>query len=306
MAKLSYQLLTEFSATASQSSDRWVRKKGLYRLWFEYLAISPSYEVARRYRAGKPIAQGDMPADFERVLAVYDDLGDVQRVWFDDWWKEVGLRHFGFQGKPPRVTTVGYLPHRREGLPDLESQLAKYLTQDWLDQGRQRVLMVAIPVGLPESKIAQQIKKQLARVKPEKRSLIVPTVEYSLVGKRHHHNAMLRYLRMASFYGVMHSHSIWRVAVRAKISEAYSSVLDPDATEVTKDSIYDREMLTIMGSRAVLRARMISENAARGIFPAHEKCENALEFDRKSLGKLIVSRYRWRRKMLQKQELSND
>ena len=47
----------------------------LYRLWFELLALSPSYELAKRYRQqnGK-LSKEDKdrkPADFEAVLKVF-------------------------------------------------------------------------------------------------------------------------------------------------------------------------------------------------------------------------------------------
>ena len=50
----------------------------LYRLWFELLALSPSYELAKRYRLqGGKLSKEDKdrkPADFEVVLKVFDDL----------------------------------------------------------------------------------------------------------------------------------------------------------------------------------------------------------------------------------------
>ena len=75
-------------------------------------------------------------------------------------------------------------------------------------------------------------------------------------------------------------------------------------TEVSVEDRYDREMLTIIASRALLRSRMISENAARGRFPTHEKCETALEFDFKELRQRIRQRNKWQEreiKRLQKQ-----
>ena len=76
-----------------RSDGVWATKLGFYLLWMEYLAVSPSYELARRYRAGglSHAEQEQLPADFDTVLAVYDDLGDVQRVTFLDWWSERGL-----------------------------------------------------------------------------------------------------------------------------------------------------------------------------------------------------------------------
>ena len=86
-------------------------KLGFYLLWLEYLAVSPSYELARKFRAGTltPEDEGRLPADFDAVLAVYDDLGDVQRISFDDWWRGRGLKHFGFQSERPQVRRLGTL-----------------------------------------------------------------------------------------------------------------------------------------------------------------------------------------------------
>jgi pyruvate/2-oxoglutarate dehydrogenase complex dihydrolipoamide dehydrogenase (E3) component len=75
-------------------------------------------------------------------------------------------------------------------------------------------------------------------------------------------------------------------------------------TEVSVEDRYDREMLTIIASRALLRSRMIAENAARGRFPTHEKCETASEFDFKELRQRIHRRNKWQEreiKHLQKQ-----
>ena len=62
-------------------------------LWFEYLALSPSYQLAHLERTNRlPKSQhADLPKDFDRVLEVYDDFGDVQRVLFHTWWRERGM-----------------------------------------------------------------------------------------------------------------------------------------------------------------------------------------------------------------------
>jgi hypothetical protein len=71
------------------SEDRWVEHVFEYHLWFQFLAISPSYELARRHHAGELSTEerASAPRDFDLVLSVFDNLGDVQRVTFADWWK---------------------------------------------------------------------------------------------------------------------------------------------------------------------------------------------------------------------------
>jgi hypothetical protein len=286
----------ELTAKDRSNNGFWVSEISRYLLWMEYLAISPSYELARQVREGAKVDPSLLPSDFDQVLSVYDDLGNVQRALFRLWWKDVGLKHFGYKGTQPAVIRIGYTPHQTDSVPNLSSELAGYFEDEWDQQGRQRVMVFAVPVGLPEGKIMQQIKKQLARVKPERRTLLEPVAKYPLVGKRHHRDALMRYLRMAWLRSAMHKKALWRVGAQAKVSETYSPVLDPNMTEVSSADRFDREMLTIIASRALLRARMIAENAARGQFPTHEKCDAALEFDYPQLAKLIHQRNKWSKK----------
>ena len=59
-----------------------------YQLMFEFLLLSPSYELARRARSGQLTAadRTRLPADFKQVLATYDLLGDVNGILFRQWW----------------------------------------------------------------------------------------------------------------------------------------------------------------------------------------------------------------------------
>jgi hypothetical protein len=283
----------ELTSKDRNSGGLWVSDVSLYLLWFEFLAISPSYELARRYRAGECTSEDVFPTDFDLVLSVFDDLGDVQKRLFSLWWEDVGLTHFGYQGKPPTVTQVAYATHSEHTAPNLSGKVAEYFEGEWVYQGRQRTMLLAVPIGLPEGIINKQIKSQLAKVKPQQRELIKPKAKYPLVGKRHHKDALLRCLRLAWMRSVMYRKSLWRAGAEAEISDTYSPVLDPKLIQVSAGDRYDREMLTILASRALLRARMIAENAARGRFPTHATCPNALKFDLKELRTRINRRNIW-------------
>lgn len=283
----------ELTKADRNSGELWVHKIDIYLLWFEYLAISPSYEMARRHRKGLRIDKSMLPADFEQVLAVYDDLGDVQQSLFRLWWKDVGLAQFGHKGAPPAVTCVGYTTHHSNKTPNLSDKLEAYFDEGWADQGRQRTMILAVPVGMPEGKINQQIKRQLARIKAERREIIPPPVKYPLVGKRHHKDALMRYLRTVWFRSAMHQKALWRVGAKANISQTYSPVLALNVAQDEVPDVADRDIMTVIASRALLRARMIAENAARGRFPTHANCEAAMDFDSKELRQRIHRRNKW-------------
>jgi hypothetical protein len=276
-----------------RSGGMWVREISMYLLWFEFLAISPSYELARRYRSGEHLEDAVLPGDFDQVLSVYDDLGDVQKSLFRPWWKAVGLKHFGYQGTPPEVSRVGYATQQTRETPDLSADVNRYFEEDWIEQGRQRTMLLAVPVGLSEVAINRQIKKHLARVKAERRTLIEPVSKYPLVGKRHHKDALMRYLRMVWIRSAMYRKSLWRAGAQAQISQTYSPILDPNTDTLSVELRFDRDMMAIITSRALLRGRMIAENAARGHFPTHERCPHALEFDLKELRQRIHRRNKW-------------
>lgn len=292
--------IADLTRKDENDDGRWVKKIRTYLLWFEYLALSPSYELARRYRAGRAIDETKLPSDFEHVLSVFDDLGDVQRTLFRLWWKQVGLKHFGYHGVPPAVTRVGYVPHGLDTEPDLSDKLGSYFEEDWIQQGRQRTLMLAVPVGMPEGKIIKEMKKQLRQVKPERRFLIDQHAKYPLVGKRHHEPVLMRYFRTMFLRAAMISKKLWQVGSQAEISPTYAPIQFTDMPEGEIPDRYDREMLTIITSRALLRGRMIAENAARGRFPTHEVCPHALEIDYRELRRLIHRRNKWQRKEVER------
>ena len=152
----------------------WAANLGFYLLWMEYLAISPSYELARRFRANDLSEQelDTLPADFEDVLAVYDDLGDVQRVRFLDWWSERALPVFGYKGSKPRVRKVDVL--RSDRHRKAASRLQDFIEDDWTEQGQPNSMLVNIPVGLSKAQITRQLGKLIDGSLKERRVLPEP------------------------------------------------------------------------------------------------------------------------------------
>jgi len=87
----------ELTKADRNSGELWVHKIDIYLLWFEYLAISPSYEMARRHRKGLRLDKSVLPVDFEQVLAVYDYLGMCNSRCFDCGGRMLGLRNLAIK-----------------------------------------------------------------------------------------------------------------------------------------------------------------------------------------------------------------
>ena len=261
-------------------------------LWFEFLAISPSYELARRYVEGEWTAEDERnrPADFDRVLEVYRDLGDVQRRLFRHWWLEKAFDLFGYQGEKPRVQGIAKIFRRKDGKPDLTDKAAKYIDGAWQQQGQQRTMIVAIPAGLPKPQIFKQIEKLLATYPDEKRVLRYKKPKYVLAGKRQDKHSLFRYLMVTWARMKLPKERLWRIGVLTNISSTYSGRLQPSDKPGHGEKTEDRAALKFLTNRAIYRGRMIAENAARGVFPSYAKCPHAVQPDWEEQYRMWVTR----------------
>lgn len=275
----------------------WATKLGFYLLWMEYLAVSPSYELARRYRAGilTHAERTRLPADFEDVLAVYDDLGDIQRVSFLDWWSERGLTVFGYEGAKPRVQVIDNLRSNRHR--KAAQRLQGFIENDWTEQGQPNAMLVSIPVGLTKTQITRQLGKLLARYEDEHRVLPERKAKYPLVGTRQRKDTLFRYLFVVWVRCAMPRQPLWRVGARAKVSDTYSRELDAGARIARGDQVYDRSVLAVLTSRAWSRGLALAENAARGRFPTYDMPDHAVEPNTHDLWDMIYSRRRWKKRI---------
>lgn len=273
----------------------WATKVGFYLLWMEYLAISPSYELARRWRMGSLTKdeQQRLPADFDAVLSVYDDLGDVQRTDFRDWWQDRAMAVFGHEGVKPSVRRVDTLTTARN--KRAAERVQAFVAGEWLEQAQPNTALVSIPLGLTKTQITRQLNKILEGYDEHTRTPTAPYAKYPLLGTRQRKDTLFRYLAVVWMRSAMPRQALWRVGARAKVSDTYSPELDPRARVVRGENVYDREVLTILTSRAYNRGIALAENAARGSFPSYAEPEHAVEPDLHQLWELIGSRRKWKR-----------
>ena len=291
---------TQFEGTTGQDFRRdgiWSERLGFYLLWMHYLAISPSYELARKYRAGElgKDVISDLPDDFEDVLAVYDDLGDVQRIQFLSWWRSRAIHVFGYVGTKPSVRRIDILKSQRKGKAAM--RLDRFIEGDWTEQGQPNAIVVSIPIGLSKTQITRQLNKLLERYDDSLRVLAPPKAKYPLLGTRQRKDTLFRYLMVVWVRSALPRHALWRIGARARVSDTYSSELDPKARISRGEQVTDRSILSVLTSRAYSRGLSLAENAARGRFPCYDKPENLVTPNLHEMWKLISSRRKWQKKM---------
>jgi hypothetical protein len=262
------------------------------RLWFEYLAVSPSYELARRERSGTLTAEDEakLPADFGHVLSVYDNLGDVQSLRFHEWWRLRGSKHLQAENETSAVANLGTLVREPASDGDVDAALAKYQNETWVKQGMPDTLIVAIPKNLHAAVIMHQLKGLVDWKKPTYEVQVVNQPTYKFVGKRIHFLVLMRYLYVLYFRTNLPDASLWQIGAQTGISTMHSAYIDPVQDKPTEENLDRRDTLGILTNRALRKALMISENAARGVFPSHKNVPEAVKFDHPELRERMIKR----------------
>lgn len=276
-----------------QKDGKFVEIHRLYRFWFEFLALSPSYELARRYRAKKgrlsKVDQDRLPADFERVLEIYDAFGDVQKYLFKTWWVERGVDLFGIQGAPS--TTVPIYKFARGGNSDkakVNEAVARYLDTTRLKLNKPPAILLAIPLDTTRQKVLKEIKALLdkhiqAPAEPAK-------PKYSLAAKDTHVQNVIDAMSVLYIRSARPDWKLWQIGEECKIKKNRKGRSpDPDAF----DSMRTLEQMT---SRKFKTATYIAENAARGIFPSQARPKHLVKFDPVEFSQIISEKNAWIKK----------
>lgn len=256
--------------------SRWAKREDIqwFQMWLQFLRLSPSYELARKCRAGELNGSEALPADFDTVLAVYDDLGDVIVPRFVDWWREVGISHFGFEGEKPSPSLLGTIQHGGDN--DLGPAMRGYMSKSWPEQGEPKAIIAAIPVGLTKAQIAKWIDATFTEYGGEAVTPAAPS--YELTGRKLRRRSVWQYMRCLLTKAANPDMTLWQIGAKVKLSTTYSDQ-EARSQQRTYDKAIDHKNLKEMTSRALNRGQMLAENAARGIFPSYTKCPTAMPFD---------------------------
>lgn len=278
-----------------ERDGKYAEANKLYRLWFEMLGLSPSYELARRYRAsnGKLSSedQARLPKDFDRVLAVYDDFGDVNHSFFRLWWLERGLRLMGSEGKLPKVTTLAKLNKNDLDSKQITIALQGHLKGEWIEQNQPNSLVLSIPLNQTRQQTLRQIKR-LLDLHIETKHVPEPA-KYKLATKNIHVQNVVDAMSVLWIRSAKPDWPLWKVGVESKVSKKHSKKFNVATTKRNDTNFDDLRSLEMMTSRKYKIARYIVENAARGIFPCQTPCEHAVAFDPVEFQQILTDRRKW-------------
>jgi hypothetical protein len=267
-----------------------------YQLMFEFLRLSPTYELARRVRNGTLTRSEEhlLPSDFDSVLKTYDLIGDVNCVLFRQWWLKRGLQVFGNPYTKPKIHEVAFLANGQETDVDLiASKIKNRFAELRQAEGLSASLILSLPLGLKRSEIMRRVRLLLDEYKvKEIGESAQPQIK--LMGRRFHGNAMFKGLRLLWFKSAKPKWELWRLGAKSELSDSYSKVLDPRAPRRTQNprEIDDRLVMGKITHRAIERFEKIVENAARGKFPSDQPVETGA-FDYSAIAKRLLVHAKW-------------
>jgi len=269
-----------------------------YRLLFQFLRLSPSYELARRYRlTGGKLAKEDqqrLPKDFKQVLAVYDDLGDVQRTFWRPWWLDRGIRCFGSPGDMPETRLLFKAKNGDAVTDDKLYWLNHYFKTQWKEENQPDVMVLSVPLNLTRQRALKEVKRLFDQHIVAK--LVPAKPKYDLVTKDMHRQNIIDAMTVLMIRAARPDHKLWQVGVEAKISKTYSAMFDVKTTKRTPMNSDELRTLEMMTSRKYRLGKWLAENAARGLFPCQTEPAHAVAFDPKEFHEIITETVKWERR----------
>ena len=244
-----------------------------YRLWYEYLRLSPTYFLAHKYRTsfegGLTEKEKEMlPDDFDEVLKTYDAFGDIYEYPFRMWWA-TWMRKSHLFGEPSAklvAIPIAYVPENHETNREAcKIELDKYLDFTHPFIGRPSYMLIAVPLNGKRADILKAVSEKI-----DDDYLQSLKATYKLHGERFQHDTLTTGLRLLYYKARDPELALWRLGVRAHVSERYAD-LDTLVTKIPHYMIEETQVLENITSRMLNNTINVMENAARGKFPCKDK-----------------------------------
>ena len=151
---------------ASEFSQPGLHSKpsGIYALMLNVLRLSPSYELAAKFRSGEitKAEKKKLPKDFDQVLATYDAIGNVDFIIFNVWWFKRGIFIFGNPYSKPEIKVIDIFSQKQEiSFAELNKKVKRNLQQERDLEGSPPTMLLSIPLNLKKTEIIKKIKALL-------------------------------------------------------------------------------------------------------------------------------------------------
>lgn len=286
----------EFERDDFELTDLYYNVSRPYRIWHEYLRLSPTFSLAvKMYDYNQKLSTDELrhiPEDFADIVKTYkrmaavkfphqkssDVITDNEEIalifqhpqgTFRSWWLRHGADVFGCRNTPPpaSIITVPY-----QASVDMDKFIPifnNYLEVQRLDDGTPGFNLLAIPLSSNKKELLASISKLFDDnyFKP-----IAKQGESIYQLKKGKHLAKLpnglRLIWMAAMEPKLEK---WRLGIKAKVTKYKRyNALDPSLTRHTPETTILSETLDGWTINRLNEAVIIMENAARGRFPCDD------------------------------------
>lgn len=250
-----------------------------YRLWFEYLRISPSYWLAHKHITGAngglkitDLDRQKLPTNFDDVIKTYNHFGDVYKHPFRVWWLNQGIHLFDKPKHSYSPKIVGKLEAKNSNsLEETVENLTRHFVTIKVVDGHPDCLLLSIPLNSNRADILKAISDQLSETVLNEHSEKQNNI-YKLEGERFRFDTLAIGLRLLWVRFDNPDLAWWKVGQLAKISNTFPE-FDFDESNQTEEQAEQKKSLASMTQKMFNKTITIVENAARGKFPSQAKID---------------------------------
>ena len=254
-----------------------------YRLWFEYLRLSPTYWLAHKHCTGYKGGltndeKQNLPQDFDKVIETYQHFGNIYQPLFRTWWINRGVHLFGAPSKPVSVQPlIKVLQPDQQTEQKCISSVKRFLNQQSVFEGQHGLLMLAIPLTGKRSDLVKQVNQLILEedIQPiQRHNSILKSEEmlYTLYGERFRYEAAHTGLRLLWLRAKERDLDPWQIGALARISKThkFKDIFAPARDEYEK---HNRIVLGTLANRKLRTSIWVMEHAARGRFSCHDEID---------------------------------
>ena len=257
-------------------------KAKIYRLWFEYLRLSPSFLYAHKLENNLLTKEEkeNPPVELELVLKTYNDFKGIYKYPFWLWWFDDGCDYFGIMSfyqsyKSPvnKITTIKR--NTRETNASYLSNLKTYLENRNVNAKSHSELLVSIPIDSATN--IKDIMKQLQILIEQEcvnfQSEPQPCkIRYDFFSPKFRYSSLSTSLKIIWAFAENPSLKLHEVGKLVEISDTYRDLVIPEKYE-NDEQRTQINSLRVMTKKAEIRGLTVMEHAARGRFPCFDKIE---------------------------------
>ena len=154
-----------YLAGADFTDGRWHSEPtGAYQMMIEFLRLSPSYELARIERSTglSKASRKKLPKDFDKVLATYDVIGELEHVIFREWWLSKGIKIFGKPYSKPDLHEITVLSNgQATDFESITKRVLNVVPNARQSEGLPATLLMSVPLNLKRSEILKKFRTLL-------------------------------------------------------------------------------------------------------------------------------------------------